>query len=76
MVLREVASRFRGVLRENELVARLGGDEFIVLLPNITDDAEHTVVGDPLIAALQPNNYGKWTRCSDTVQRRHKPISG
>ena len=35
-VLAEVAQRFRGTLRQNELLARLGGDEFVV----IADEAD------------------------------------
>ena len=32
-LLRELAHRFRSVLREGDLIARLGGDEFIVVTP-------------------------------------------
>lgn len=35
MVLKEVATRIKSVLRKNDITARLGGDEFIVILNDI-----------------------------------------
>ncbi len=34
-LLRQVAARFAGSLRDGDVLARLGGDEFIVLLPGV-----------------------------------------
>lgn len=42
LVLREVANRIAGAVRETDTVARPGGDEFVVLLPRI--DSEHALV--------------------------------
>lgn len=52
-VLRAVAQRIRGVLREQDVAARLGGDEFAVLLA-VADKDEATAVAARLIATLSP----------------------
>ncbi|MGZ5714517.1 MAG: diguanylate cyclase domain-containing protein [Caldimonas sp.] len=50
-VLKAVASRISGLLRESDVVARMGGDEFAVLLSYAgLGDARH--VGDKLVDAL------------------------
>lgn len=42
-LLKELAARLRGALREEDTVARLGGDEFVVLLEGLGADAERAV---------------------------------
>ena len=51
-LLRDVAQRFRSVLRDQDLVARLGGDEFAVGLFDISQHYEASMVAHKLLAAL------------------------
>ncbi len=51
-MLREVASRLSGVVRETDFVARLGGDEFVVILPSITNPADAALVASKIINSL------------------------
>jgi diguanylate cyclase (GGDEF)-like protein len=50
-VLRELASRCRGLLRGRDLMARIGGEEFVVLLP-ATRPAEAAEIGERLRCAF------------------------
>jgi diguanylate cyclase (GGDEF)-like protein/PAS domain S-box-containing protein len=43
LVLREVGTRLRRILRQSDLVARLGGDEFAVLLPEAGEESASRV---------------------------------
>ncbi|MDQ1924714.1 putative bifunctional diguanylate cyclase/phosphodiesterase [Massilia pseudoviolaceinigra] len=51
-LLKQVAQRFRQVLREQDVVARLSGDEFAVGLFDIREHFEATTVAHKLQAAL------------------------
>ncbi len=53
-LLKRVAARLRGALRDDDTVARLGGDEFVILLPEVPDLADAAHVADKLMAALAP----------------------
>ncbi len=51
-LLREVAIRLAGLVRETDFVARLGGDEFVVLLPSISQPNDAAIVAQKIIATL------------------------
>jgi diguanylate cyclase (GGDEF)-like protein/PAS domain S-box-containing protein len=59
-ILKEVAIRLRGCLREGDSVARNGGDEFTVVLPMLNDSGDATVIAQKVLATLvqpfKPNN--------------------
>lgn len=58
-LLREVARRLQGYIRESDLAARMGGDEFTIILNNLKSPAEAALVAQKLVSALsQPVAYG------------------
>jgi two-component system, cell cycle response regulator len=59
-VLKEVARRITGSLREVDLAARYGGEEFVVLLPH-TSKADARIVAERLLknVSKQEFNFGK-----------------
>ncbi len=52
-LLRDVARRLKGAVRETDIVGRLGGDEFVVILPGVEDDNAVAGVCSKLIAAME-----------------------
>ncbi len=52
-ILREVSTRFRGILREGDTLARYGGDEFIVLVRGIASAREAVRLAFRLFNALE-----------------------
>ena len=62
-LLRQVAWRVRGLLRESDTVARLGGDEFAALLPRVNCRHDAEEVAQKIIATLMDpfvlDNVGK-----------------
>jgi diguanylate cyclase (GGDEF)-like protein len=53
-LLKIVAERLRGCVREEDTVARLGGDEFTVILEEIREPEDAAIVGQKILAALTP----------------------
>ena len=53
-LLRTVASRLSGVLRDRDLVARLGGDEFVLLLEGVRSMEDALLVAERALEALRP----------------------
>lgn len=51
-LLRAVAARLRGALREEDTLGRLGGDEFMVLLEHVEAPADAAVVAKNLVEVL------------------------
>lgn len=52
LLLKEVARRVVGCVRESDTVARLGGDEFVVLLPRLENDTDVLMVAEKIRVAL------------------------
>jgi len=51
-LLRLIAQRLKGCLRETDTVARIGGDEFIILLVNVVDHVDIQRLADKVLDAL------------------------
>ena len=51
-VLKEIAQRLRGCLREVDTVSRLGGDEFVVLIEGASRPADVAEVAQKILAAV------------------------
>ncbi|WP_433552978.1 diguanylate cyclase domain-containing protein [Micromonospora zamorensis] len=52
-LLRQVASRLSGCIREGDLLARVGGDEFVVLMPGVINPADADRMSQLIGLALQ-----------------------
>jgi diguanylate cyclase (GGDEF)-like protein len=49
-LLKIVAERLRGLVRDSDTIARMGGDEFVIVQAPITDPAEATTLAQQVIA--------------------------
>ncbi|MBF0524015.1 MAG: GGDEF domain-containing protein [Deltaproteobacteria bacterium] len=65
-LLKTMASRLKGTLREDDTVARVGGDEFMVILPQIQSIDDATLVAHKIAWEVgQPFNIEgqEWRTC-------------
>jgi len=53
LVLKEVALRLQGSIRNSDTLARFGGDEFIILLENISNKSDASTLAETLITTLK-----------------------
>lgn len=53
LVLREVASRFKDVMRETDTLSRIGGDEFFVLAKDVSTESFARFFAEKLLNQLQ-----------------------
>jgi diguanylate cyclase (GGDEF)-like protein len=51
-LLKEVAARLKGCVRDSDAVARLGGDEFVVLLPELGDGKYAAAVAQKILLLI------------------------
>jgi diguanylate cyclase (GGDEF)-like protein/PAS domain S-box-containing protein len=52
MLLKYVAKRLQGCVRQSDTVARLGGDEFVVILPGVHTEADLTAFSKKILDTL------------------------
>lgn len=52
ILLQQLATRLRSILRASDTLARLGGDEFVVLLPRVTDARDAKKVAEDILREL------------------------
>jgi len=49
VLLKNVASRLQGCIRASDTISRQGGDEFLIILPDIVDENDVSIIADKLI---------------------------
>lgn len=51
-LLRMIAQRLKACIRETDTIARIGGDEFVVLLHNVADQSDVSILNNKLLQEL------------------------
>lgn len=60
LLLKNVSSRIKDLVRNKDMIARLGGDEFVIALPNINHIKDSAYIAQRIIDALnKPFHLGK-----------------
>ena len=52
LLLQEMATRLKAVLRESDCIARLGGDEFVIMIPNLASVEQLAAVTQKVLASV------------------------
>ena len=52
LLLQEMATRLKAVLRESDCIARLGGDEFVIMVPSLSGVDQLAAMTQKLLAAI------------------------
>jgi len=77
-LLKEIAARFKGVLRSSDVIARLGGDEFVVLVQEMNEPNQVAIVARKILdAAIRPVVLlGQECRVTASVGIAMYPVNG
>ncbi|WP_102274801.1 putative bifunctional diguanylate cyclase/phosphodiesterase [Cytobacillus massiliigabonensis] len=52
ILLKQVSSRLKGLIKNKDMIARLGGDEFVIVLPNLKHPKEAIHIAELIIESL------------------------
>ena len=77
-LLRAVAQKFQGLVRQSDTVARLGGEEFVIVLDNPTSQEEVANIADRIVALVnEPMEFrGKAVQVGTSIGIAMYPADG